>query len=64
MKLEHIEKRRTYIYSNGFKLTINNVTDVSVSDSGNHRIETERGKKYIVTPGWVAMELDVEQWTF
>lgn len=64
MILEFKEKSRKYIYSNGFKLNIKNVIDVTISDSGNHRIETEDGKKYIVTTGWVAVELDTEQWTF
>lgn len=64
MKLEHVEKSRTYIYNNGFKLSIDNVVDVTVSASGNHRLETQCGKKYIVVPSWIAIELDTEQWTF
>lgn len=64
MKLEHIEKCRTYVYRNGFKLSVHNITSVTVSDSGNHRLETECGKKYIVAPNWIAIELDTEQWTF
>ena len=45
------ERSRTYFYANGFKFTVNNVIAVGVRPSGNHRIETGDGKKYIIQPG-------------
>ena len=64
MKLKSVEAERVYIYENGFKLIIKEVTEVSVSPSGNHRLETLSGKKYVIAPKWIAIELDVESWTF
>jgi len=63
MKLEHPEKSRTYFYEN-FTFKVENVIAVEVSKSGNHRIDCASGKKYIVVPGWYAIELDVAEWTF
>lgn len=62
-KLNPPEKKRTYHFA-GRSLELLNVTAVCVRPSGNHRVETADGKKYIVSAGWLAIELEVEKWTF
>ena len=54
-KLEPAERSRTYIYAN--------VTDLKVSESGKHYLNAN-GVKAIVAPGWRAIELDMDSWTF
>lgn len=62
-KLNPPERSRTYVFPNG-KYTINNVTAVGVRPSGTHRVEDANGRKYVIPPGWMAVELDVDDWTF
>lgn len=57
------ERSRTYQYPNGESLTYKNVTRVKVSESGNHYLDAD-GVKAIVAPGWRAVELDMDAWTF
>lgn len=61
--LNPAERSRTYHYADGATLSYKNVTRVKVSESGNHYIEAD-GVKAIVAPGWRAVELDVDTWTF
>lgn len=56
------EKSRTYIYADGSKFTVENVTRVAVRPT-NHRLETADGKKFIVRGGYVAIELDTQVWS-
>lgn len=63
VRLAETEKSRTYHYA-GHSLTIQNVTAVCVRSSGTHRLETADGRKWIVNAGWLAIELDVPEWTF
>lgn len=62
-KLIPPEKSRTYHYQ-GHSLTILNVSAICVRDSGTHRLETIAGLKWIVVPGWLAIEIDTPEWTF
>lgn len=62
-RLEHLEKTRSYHYAD-HTMTIHDVVAVCVRPSGSHRLETADGKKWIVLPGWEAIELDVPEWTF
>ena len=57
------EKRRTYRFANG-AVSFENVVAVGVRKSGTHRIETEDGLKHIVPTGWLAITLDIKDWTF
>ncbi len=57
------ERKRTYHFAGG-TVEIPNVSRVCVRPSGNHRIETTDGKRFIVNAGWLAIELEVEDWTF
>jgi hypothetical protein len=57
------ERMRMYWYPNGEKIEFRDVSRVKVSESGNHYIESA-GVKGIVAPGWRAITLDVDAWTF
>ncbi len=61
--IEPAERTRTYHYGNGETIQYRNVSRVKVSESGNHYLEAE-GVKAIVAPGWRAVELDMDTWTF
>jgi hypothetical protein len=39
------------------------VTAVAVSQSGTHRLESKNGKR-IVPTGWIAIEVDCDEWSF
>lgn len=58
------ERRRTYRFPSGEVLTLVNVTKIEVRESGKHRIETDEGRKVIVSPGWLWIEVDTDEWTF
>lgn len=57
------ERSRTYIYESGAELTFKNVTQLYVSENGTHYIDTESDGKFIVRCGWIAIELDIDEWT-
>ncbi len=63
VKLNPPERRRTYHFPGG-KISVENVTAICVRPSGTHRLETSDGKKYIIPAGWMAVELDMDAWTF
>ncbi len=62
-ELTNGEKSRTYIYDNGFKFTVDKVARICVRSSGSHRLETEDGRKFIVNPGWIAIEVAADKWS-
>lgn len=62
--LDKPERKRVYHFPNGEKLELTNVTHVLVRSSGAHRLMTADGRKWIVPPGWLAVELDMDDWTF
>lgn len=63
-KLDPPERSRTYHFPNGDKFLLSDVVAVGVGQSGSHRLETADGKKYIVNKNWLAIELDVDFWTY
>jgi hypothetical protein len=58
------ERSRTYGFVDGGELTVKNVCKVGVRPSGDHRLETTDGKKYIVKGRWNYIILDIDEWTF
>ena len=64
ISLEPAEAKRKYIFGNNPEaiLEFNNVTALYVSDSGTHYLECDEGK-VIVSDGWLAVVLDVDEWT-
>lgn len=63
-ELAPCEKKRTYHFPGGEKVELHDVERIRVSDSGTHRLETGDGRKHIVPPGWLHIEINVEEWTF
>jgi hypothetical protein len=65
LKFEDItgETRRVYTFANGQKVTIEDVIAVCVRPSGNHRLITRGGLKYIIPAGWLALELHASEWS-
>lgn len=57
------EKSRVYIFPNDEKVTLENVTELMVSNSGNHRLKTQDGKHHIIPVGWLHIELEIDNWT-
>lgn len=58
------ERTRTYVFPNNHRLAFANVKAVGVRPSGTHRLELADGRRVIVAPNWLAIELDVDGWTF
>lgn len=59
------EQKRSYVYPGGDRLDITGVVEVAVSQSGNHRITTNHDdEKYIVSPGWRYIKLNMKDWSF
>lgn len=64
VELNPPERSRTYYFPGGGKVVFENVTRIEVRESGKHRIETANGRKAFVSPSWIMMEVDTDQWTF
>lgn len=58
------EKSRTYHFSDGSSFTIVGVTFLCVRPSGNHRVQSKDGKKFIIPPTWIALEIEADAWDF
>lgn len=57
------ERSRTYLYESGVELTLEDVERLHVSENGTHYLDCADGGKYIVRCGWIAIVLDVDEWT-
>jgi hypothetical protein len=55
------EQTRIYHFGNG-TIRIPGVVRFAVVNS-THRLETSDGRKFIIPPGWMAIELDAENWS-
>lgn len=58
------ENSRTYVFPGGDEVRVENVAAVCVRPSGSHRLETTDGMKHIIQPGWLAIRLEIDAWTF
>ncbi len=67
-EIDPIEVSRTYGFPNEEMITIDGAYELAVSDSGKHYINSidEDGNelKWIVNTGWLAICIDVEEWSF
>lgn len=61
--LDPPERKRKYHYSITEVLIVENVSKIEVRPSGTHRLECSDGRKLFVSPGWLWIELDVDNWT-
>lgn len=57
------ERWRQYSFGNGMTIEIPEVIKLAVSQSGTHYLEDAKGRKYIVAPKWLAIEIDVDEWS-
>jgi len=63
--MEVDEPTRTYHYADGSTLEIpSGVKSMAVTSSGTHRINANDGRRWIVVPGWIAVEFTADDWTF
>lgn len=56
------ESKRTYTFPGGDQVVLENVTELVVSESGNHRIKAN-DKLHIIPPKWIHVEIDEKDWT-
>jgi hypothetical protein len=56
------EVSRTYQFSTGL-VRFDKVVKLCVRPSGCHRLETADGKKHIVAPHWLSIEIEAESWS-
>lgn len=58
------ESKRKYTFSNTY-ITLENVTEIMVSNSNNHKIKTADGKLHIISSGWIHIEITSDRdWVF
>lgn len=62
-KLEPAERSRTYHFPDGKTKTIHSVTHLLARPSGSHRLKTQSGRLWIIPAGWLAVEIDADDWT-
>lgn len=53
---------REYVFANG-KVRIENVTELCIRPSGNHRLNTADGRKFVIPVGWLAIEVGAAEWS-
>jgi len=62
--LDPAEQERTYIYADGSRDTLTNVSHFAYSErSQTHRLRTADGLLHIVAPGWRRIEIRAEAFT-
>jgi hypothetical protein len=52
------EDRRSYLFPYNQRIIIEGPARIAIADSGNHRIETTTGEKFIVPTGWLAIKIE------
>ncbi len=58
------ETKRIYRFPQGETVELVNVTELKVSESGNHRLKTADKKLHIIPTGWIHIEIhDETEWT-
>jgi len=60
------EKKRIYTFPNNNIIVLENVTELIVSESGNHRIKTKSDEEislHIIPTGWIHLEIKESEWT-
>ena len=63
IKLDPPERKRTYMFGGGNKITFTQVSAIAISSRGTHRLECAEGR-VIVAPTWLSILLDMDHWTF
>lgn len=64
VELNPPERMRKYIFPKK-EFIVKNVVRIKVSEFGTHYLETsDNNLRHIIFPGWIAITLDVDDWTF
>lgn len=63
LPLPHLEQRRIYHYPEGTRLVVEGVAGAGVCPSGLERLQTMDGVRFLVKPGWLALEIHADGWT-
>jgi hypothetical protein len=59
------ENRRSYIFPHNQRVIIEGPAKIAIADSGNHRIQTTTGERFIIPTGWLAIKIEtVGEWEF
>jgi len=59
------EKTRKYTFENGKTIELEDVEQIIITDSNNHRINTSDGKLHIIPPTWIHIEIESDGiWVF
>lgn len=62
--IELNEQKRIYYFPNNEIIILENVTELKVSESGNHRLKTSDNNLHIIPTGWLHIEiLNEKEWT-
>lgn len=56
------ERTRSYLYQGNGRITFTDVVRIEIRKSGTHRIETAAGIKSFIAPGWLAIQIDTDEW--
>jgi hypothetical protein len=56
------ERSRTYVFAQG-EYTVKNAVGLCVRPSGSHRVEDAQGGKHIVPSGWMAIQVEADNWS-
>lgn len=46
-------RKQVYVFKDGTVVSLENVTELVVRPSGDHRLQTSDGLRHIVAPGWI-----------
>jgi hypothetical protein len=58
------ERSRTYHFPGNDTVKVTGVNAIAISERGTHRLETLYGEKVVVRCGWLALNIDADDWEF
>lgn len=58
-----MERSRTYYFGNEHKVRLDNVCEFKDSNT-THRLKTQDGRHWIIPKTFIAIELDIDDWSF
>lgn len=57
IKLDIDERERIYYFPNNAIVVLNEIIELTVSESGTHYLKTRDGKLHIIPIGWIHIEI-------
>lgn len=57
IKLDIDERERIYYFPNNAIVVLNEIIELTVSESGTHYLKTRDGKLHIIPTGWIHIEI-------